>query len=107
MHLFATNKLGTQYNQQMLKFLNIPISLSNSKQSNNHVPSTNEDEQLDPKVLLYPGQKVMLTSNLWAASALVNGSLGQIITVFYKENHKPSQLPIFVVVSLNEYIGPP
>jgi ATP-dependent DNA helicase PIF1 len=79
MHLFATNKLATQHNQQMLKFLNIPIALSNVEQRNNHVPSTFEDEQLDPKVLLCPSQKVMLTSNLWVAVGLVNGCLVKLL----------------------------
>ena len=49
----------------------------------------------------------MLTSNLWVASSLVNGSLGQIITIFYKDNHKTLPLPKFLVVRFNKYIGPP
>ena len=49
----------------------------------------------------------MLTSNLWVASGLVNGSLGQIITIFYKGNHKTLPLPKFLVVRFNKYIGPP
>jgi hypothetical protein len=56
----------------MLKFSKIPITLSNAEQRNNHVPSTFEDEQLNPKVLLFHGQIVILTSNLWIRYSLVN-----------------------------------
>jgi hypothetical protein len=105
-HLFETNKLATQHNNQMLKFLNVPIAPSNVEQRKNDVPSTFEDEKLDPKVLLYPGQKLMLTSNLWIEYNLVNGSLSQIITIFYKENHKLPQLSTFMVVRFSKYIWP-
>jgi len=68
----------------MLKFLNIPITLSNDEQRNNHVPSTFEDERFDTKKILFPAKKVMLKSNLWVTYGLFNGLLGQIITIFYK-----------------------
>lgn len=49
----------------------------------------------------------MLTSNLWVSAGLVNGSLGEIISIFYKESAAPPQLPTFVVVAFPKYIGPP
>jgi len=49
----------------------------------------------------------MLTSNLRVSVGLVNGSLGEVITIFYKKSTAPPQLPTFVVASFPEYIGPP
>jgi hypothetical protein len=107
MHLFSTNKLATEHNQQMLKFLNIPIELSSVDKRNNHVPSTFEDEKLDPKVLLFPSQKVMLTSNLWVAFGLVNDCLVKSLPYSIKKTINLPQLPTFFVVSFSKYIGPP
>jgi len=49
----------------------------------------------------------MLNSNLWVSTELVNGSLGEIISIFYKESIAPPQLPTFVVINFSKYIGPP
>ena len=57
-------------------------------------------------MLLCPGQRVMLTSNLWVSAGLVNGSLGQVVDIFYKSQHHPPQLSTFVVVNFQKYIGP-
>lgn len=83
MHLFVTNQLIALHIQQMLKSLHTPIALSNVEHNNSHVPSAVEDDQLERTVLLCSGQRVMLTSNLWVSARLVNGSLGEIVTIFY------------------------
>ena len=57
-------------------------------------------------MLLCPGQRVMLTSNLWVSAGLVNGSLRQVVDIFYKSQHHPPQLPTFFVVNFQKYIGP-
>ena len=73
----------------MLKSLQIPIALSIAEHINNNGTSQIEDDQLEPAVLLCPGQRVMLTSNLWVSASLVNGSLGQVVDIFYKSDHLP------------------
>ena len=70
-----------------------------------HATSQIEDKQLECAVLLCPGQRVTLTSNLWVSADLFNGSLGQVVDIFYKSNHHPPQLPTFVVVNFQKYIG--
>ena len=47
----------------------------------------------------------MLTSNLWVLARLVNGSIGEIISIFYKESTAPPQLPTFVIIEFPKYIG--
>lgn len=49
----------------------------------------------------------MLNSNLWVSGELVNGSLMQLISIFYKESNAPPQLPTFVVVEFSKYSRPP
>ena len=106
MHLFETNKLATDHNRHMLKCLNIPIARCNVEQTRNVAPTSSKDEQLEAIILLCPGQKVMLTSNLWIVVGLVNGSLEKIVSIFYKESLSPPQLPTFVVVNFYKYVGP-
>ena len=48
----------------------------------------------------------MLTSNLWIATGLVNGSLRKIVSMFYKESLSPPQLLTFVAVNFYKYVGP-
>ncbi len=52
-------------------------------------------------------QKIYVTSNLWVSAELVNGSLGEIVTIFYKESTAPPQIPTFVVIDFPKYIRPP
>ncbi|XP_059067718.1 uncharacterized protein LOC131858481 [Cryptomeria japonica] len=47
----------------------------------------------------------MLIANLWIQAGLVNGSLGQIKSI-YDTNSKPPDLPKYVVVEFEHYTGP-
>ena len=89
MHLFATNKLATYHNKHMLKCLKILITCCNVEQTKKIAPTSSEDEQLEAIILFFLGQKVMLASNLWIAAGLVNGSLGKIVSIFYRESLSP------------------
>ncbi|XP_059075418.1 uncharacterized protein LOC131875340 [Cryptomeria japonica] len=49
----------------------------------------------------------MLIANLWIGVGLVNGSFGQIKMIVYNAGSKPPDLPKYVVVHFQHYIGPP
>ena len=49
----------------------------------------------------------MLTCNLWVQSGLVNGALGEVIQIVYRPRSNPPQLPAYVVVEFDNYIGLP
>ena len=63
--------------------------------------------QLQQELLLCPGQRVMLTCNLWVEAGLVNGALGTVQNIFFSDVSKPPQLPMYATVSFDDYIGLP
>lgn len=107
MHLFPTNSRTFLHNKHMLKSLNTLIVRSIAKYNRKYFTLSSEDDQLDPIILLCSCQKVMLISNLWVLVGLANGSLKNIISIFYKESTTPPQLPAFLVVAFRKYIRTP
>ena len=49
----------------------------------------------------------MLTSNLWIEVGLVNGALGYIRKIVYKQGSAPLELPTYVMVEFDGYLGLP
>jgi ATP-dependent DNA helicase PIF1 len=106
-HLFATNNLVTLHNRIMLKSLNSPIARCVAEHTRRKEIDVADDDQLDREVLLCPGQRVMLTCNLWVEAGLVNGALGCIQNIFYMPGTKPPLLPMYTTVLFDKYIGAP
>ncbi|PKB95962.1 hypothetical protein RhiirA5_242033, partial [Rhizophagus irregularis] len=61
---------------------------------------------LEAQLLLARESRVMLTANLWTETGLVNGSMGTVKDILFKEDQGPPSLPIAVLVSFNSYKGP-
>ena len=61
---------------------------------------------LQPKLLIARGARVMLTKNLWPSAGLCNGSTGTVVDIIYETGHQPPLLPIAVVVKFDKYSGP-
>ena len=49
----------------------------------------------------------MLTVNLWTETGLVNGSMGIVQNILFKEGQGPPHLHIVVLISFDNYKGPP
>lgn len=105
-HLFATNEMVLLHNQRMLLSLATPIALLIIEQLRGPPCSNPAEEQLQSRILLCVQKKVMLCSNLWVEIGLVNGALGEVKAIVYKDAENPPSLPLFVVVQFNNYIGP-
>ena len=88
-HMFPTNNLVSFHNRHMLKSLNYPIAQCIAENSSRSEISGVDDDQLDLEVLLYRGQRVMLTCNLWVEASLVNGALGYVNEIFHMLSSKP------------------
>ncbi|XP_057866341.2 uncharacterized protein LOC131073844 [Cryptomeria japonica] len=106
-HLFATNEMVSLHNKRMLLSLAKPVALSTAEQMKGLACSNPNDEQLQSNILLCIGQEVMLSTNLWVETGLVNGALGQVREIVYNDGEHPPQLPLFVVVQFQNYTGPP
>ena len=48
----------------------------------------------------------MLTSNLWVDMGLVNGAMGTVVAICYRNGESPPNLPIAVTVRFDSYSGP-
>jgi len=48
----------------------------------------------------------MLTVNLWVATGLVNGAMGTVTDILFKEKLEQTALPTVVLVAFDNYSGP-
>lgn len=48
----------------------------------------------------------MVTSNIWVEAGLINGAQGTVVDIVYDTQGNDS-LPIYVLVNLDQYNGPP
>ena len=60
----------------------------------------------EPCILLSKRANVMLTMNLWTTAGLCNGATGTVVDIIYKDNTGPADLPLAVLVQVDEYTGP-
>ncbi|XP_057847781.2 uncharacterized protein LOC131057655 [Cryptomeria japonica] len=104
-HLFATNEMVSLHNKRMLLSMAKPIALSTTEQLRGFTCSNPDEEQLESKILLCIGQEVMLSTNLWVETGLVNGAPGQVKEIVYNGGEIPPEFPLFVVVQFKNYIG--
>ena len=61
---------------------------------------------LEPIICIAQGARIMLTSNLWVDTGLVNGAIGTVAAICYRDGQAPSSLPISVMVKFDSYSGP-
>ena len=98
----------SSYNHEQLNKLNQPCANINARHSSATAKSLSSDEMsgLEPTIYLAKGAKVMLTMNLWASVGLCNGATGTVVNMIYAINHRPPDLPIAVMVRIDDYRGP-
>ena len=58
--------------------------------------SSDDASGLEPVVCLAKGARVMLSSNLWVDMGLVNGAMGTIQAICYRDDQSPPNLPVAV-----------
>ncbi|XP_057860496.1 uncharacterized protein LOC131069158 [Cryptomeria japonica] len=105
-HLFATNDMVSLHNKRMLKELNHPIAISRATTTTSKTVVDADNKQLEKQVLLSPGQRIMLTTNIWTQTRLVNGALGKIIEIIYSSDSMPPDIPMYIMVKFDNYSGP-
>ncbi|KAE8745809.1 hypothetical protein FOCC_FOCC007456 [Frankliniella occidentalis] len=64
-------------------------------------------EGLFPVLHLAKGAKIMLKSNLWTEKGLVNGAMGEIVDILYREVANPQiDPPDVLICKFDSYTGP-
>ena len=99
-----------EFNINKLRSLNSSIVRINAVHTGVEACKADSDvaKGLKPFLLLSKGLRVMLRTNLWTEASLVNGSVGIIQEIIFKENQSPPShfLPIAVMVKFDNYSGP-
>lgn len=62
---------------------------------------------LQYKLAIAVGARVMYVRNKWHAGKLINGSQGEVLHILYGEHNGPPDLPLGIVVKFDNYCGPP
>jgi ATP-dependent DNA helicase PIF1 len=108
--IFPTNAQVKQQNMEHLERLGLPCIQIDAKNS----PAKAKDAdfmtagRLENKLCLCIGARVMLTGNLWIATGLVNGAMGNVYDIAYKHDvtDPRSEPPFAILVKFDKYTGP-
>ena len=106
--LCAKKKDMSSFNLYHLKRTGHPVArLKALNSSGASAFATDQAQGLRNTIYLSKDAKIVLTSNLWAAAKLVNGSQGTVKYLIYKEGEWSSKnLPDLVICHFPDYIGP-
>lgn len=96
------------YNHNRLRDSSQPILLIKSEHTGNNASKATDEEAegLDTELCLSIGCRVMLTQNLWTENGLVNGSMGTVYDVCWKEGQDTKEMPQVILVKMDAYDGP-
>lgn len=108
LHLFPTVDAVVEHNVSKLHASGQPVATIKAIHSGPGASKASSDDAggLEPVVFLTKGARVMLTSNLWVDMGLVNGAIGTVQAICYKDSQAPPSLPVAVTVLFDHYSGP-
>ena len=107
LRLFPTVEAVVDHNVAMLRECGHPIATIKAVHTGANAAKAPPDDAggLEPVVMLARSARVMLTSNLWVEVGLVNGAMGTVEAICYKDTTLP-HLPVAVMVRFDHYTGP-
>ena len=108
LHLFPNVEAVVEHNVMRLHACGQPVATIKAVHSGVNASKASSDDAsgLEPVVCLAKGARVMLSSNLWVEMGLVNGAMGTVQGICYKEGQAPPSLPVAVTVLKHHYSGP-
>ena len=97
-----------EHNVSRLRANNHPVPTIKAIHSGpNAAKASSEDAGgLELIICLACEARVMLTANLWVDKGLVNGSMGTVVAICYRNGEAPPNLLIAVTVKFDSYRGP-
>jgi ATP-dependent DNA helicase PIF1 len=108
LHLFPRVEDVAEYNTNKLHACGQPVATIKAVHSGPNASKGSPDDAggLQPVVCLCKGARVMLSSNLWVDMGLVNGAMGTVHAICYRDGEAPPNLPVAVTVLFDRYHGP-
>ncbi|XP_026290155.2 ATP-dependent DNA helicase PIF1-like [Frankliniella occidentalis] len=107
--LYTTRDEVAAHNIKKLQELDSPVARLPAKHNNATAKRGSADDAagLEPVVYLAKGARVMLRSNMWLETGLVNGATGTVVDIVYQPGRaQPEDLPAVVMVKFDNYTGP-
>ena len=108
LRLFPTVEAVVEHNVSKLHACGQPVATIKAVHSGPNASKASSDDAggLEPVVCLAKGARVMLSSNLWVDMGLVNGAMGTVQAICYKDGQVPPSLPVAVTIMFDHYSGP-
>lgn len=109
LRIYAKRETVVEYNGKRLRELGRPIcNVMASHEGFRASEASPQDAGNSTKVIpLSIESRVMLTENIWTENGLVNGKLGTVCDIIWKEGSDCRKDPPFaVLVSFDDYVGP-
>jgi len=107
--IYLTKERTAVYNHQRLAELGSPVLRISAKHEGSGAASATSDEaeNLSDTLHVCKGARVMLTKNLWGENGLVNGSMGTVRDIFWREGANTAvDQPYGIMVEFDGYTGP-
>lgn len=100
LHLYPTTQAVVEYNVSKFTSNGHPIATVKAVHTGKNASKCSPDDAggLESIICLAHGARVMLTTNLWVETGLVNGSRGTVVAICYKNGDHSPNLPIAVTV---------
>ena len=108
LHLHPTVEAVVEHNVARLRASGHPVATIKAIHTGPSASKASSEDAggLESIICLAHNARVMLTSNLWVDMGLVNGAMGTVVAVCYRNGESPPNLPIAVTVRFDSYSGP-
>ena len=108
LRLYPTTEAVVEHNISKLHASGQPIATIKAVHTGANASKASPDDAggLHPVLCIAQGARVMLSSNLWVETGLVNGAMGTVAAICYKSGEVPPSLPVSVMVRFDSYSGP-
>ena len=108
LHLHPTIEAVVEHNISKLRASGHPVATIKAVHSGQNASKASSEDAggLESIICLACNARVMLTSNLWVDMGLVNGAMGTVVAICYRNGESPPNLPIAVTVRFDSYRGP-